>query len=469
MKEKINEKNIPAGARKKMPFWSPLAWTSRNISQTINILLISYITFYCTDVLGLSVGIVSTMLLASKIVDALTDLGVGYLIDRTHTRWGKARPYEVFIIFQWIFTVLLFAVPNVSKTMQYVYIFIMYVIVNAICITALGAADSVYLSRAYTTDENRTKVLSVTGIVLMIASIAFSMVIPQFMSSEAGATQGGWIKMTVMLAIPLGLIGILRFIFVKEIVVDEPETKMNVDQSDSNNDQKITMKAAVELFVKNKFALIIIVMGMFTQIIQNMGSANTYYFKYIVGDVGMLSLVGMLSIVTPLILIFFPLLSRKVGTTKILQVSMLMGAVGILIRIVGGSNIVTIMVGSLINTISVIPLSVMINVYLIDCMDYGEWITGTRIEGLIASVNNFAGKVGGALATGLVGLIMGLAGYDGSLEVQSNMANIAIIALFNFLPFALYFIMFILSLSYKMDSVRSKMMGDLQKKREGNT
>ncbi len=64
----------------------------------------------------------------------------------------------------------------------------------------------------------------------------------------------------------------------------------------------------------------------------------------------------------------------------------------------------------------------MINTYIIDCMDYGEWKTGVRVEGMIASIVNFSNKVGGAIASGVVGLVMGLAGYDGLLPPYTREA-----------------------------------------------
>ena len=148
-KTKIDETGIPYGARQHMPFWFTLAWSSRGVANAINVIMVGYVTFYCTDMLGLNAIVVGGMLVASKIIDAFTDLGIGYIIDRTHTRFGKARPYEIFIVLEWLFTILLFSVPNVSQTMQYVYVFILYVLVNAICVTALGGSDAVYhLSQA---------------------------------------------------------------------------------------------------------------------------------------------------------------------------------------------------------------------------------------------------------------------------------------------------------------------------------
>lgn len=455
-------KNQSNEKEQKQPLWRVLAWPARNISMTIGVLLISYVSFFCTDVLGMNIGIVGTILLVSKVFDALTDIVAGYIVDRTHTRFGKARPYEAFIIAQWIFTILLFAVPNVSQTMQYIYIFIMYVMINAISLTALGAIDSVYLARAFTKDQDRTNVLSITGIIVMVVSIAFSTVFPQFMNSVAGTTKSGWIQMAIMLAIPLSLIGILRFLLVKEVVQDDLAV---ADKAVKKND--MSMVESIKLLGKNKYAIIIILLMFITNVINNMGTINTYYFKYIVGDIGLLSLIGLTSIITPVILIFFPVLSKKLGTTKVMRYSFILGLVGILIRTFGGTNMITILLGSALSTVAVIPITVMINIYLIDCMDYGEWVTGKRVEGQIASINNFAGKLGSAIASGAVG-ILAVFGYDGTLDVQSQMANNAIIGMFNIFPLILMVIIVILSYVYKMDDIRSQIKSDLEKRNKVN-
>ena len=173
-KEKLNEKGVPFGARQKMPIFYGLAWSTRGISAAINAVLLMQITFYCTDILGLKAGIVGGMLLGSKIIDAFTDLGFGFILDKTHTKLGKARPYELFIVFEWIFTIFMFNAPKISEGGQYIWIFIMYVMVNAVCATALGGIDSVYLARAFTTNQNQIKVMSINGFVVMFVSIIFN-------------------------------------------------------------------------------------------------------------------------------------------------------------------------------------------------------------------------------------------------------------------------------------------------------
>ena len=452
--EKLNEKGIPYGARERMPIWYGGVWSTRGISAAINVVLCMNIAFYCTDIVGLNATVVGTLFLVSKIIDAFTDLGFGFLLDKTHTRWGKARPYEVFIIFEWLFAALMFMIPNASQTVQYIWLFIMYTMVNAVCATALGGIDSVYLARAFTTEQNQIKAISINGFIVMFCSIVFNIVFPNWLATS-GTTQAGWTKLVISLGIVMSVIGILRFIFCKEIVVD----KANEDGKKTTND--LTLKESLGLLSKNKYLFIIVGLMLLTFIVNNMQTATTYYFKYIYGDLSAQGTAAVTSMVVIPALVFFPMLSKKFGTTKLLQVCSVLGIVGMAIRTIGGPNMATIIVGGLLFGLGTLPISLMINTYLIDCMDYGEWKTGVRIEGLVASIANFASKVGQGLAVGLVGLVMGLAGYDGLAATQSATANNAIVFLYNILPLILFVGMLVLSLMYKVDSIRPQMNADL--------
>ena len=453
-KEKKNEKGIPYGARERMPLWYGAVWSTRGIAAAINVVLCMNIAFYCTDIVGLSAAVVGTLFLVSKIVDAFTDLGFGFLLDKTHTKWGKARPYEVFIIFEWIFTVLMFNIPNVSTTVQYIWLFIMYTMVNAVCATALGGIDSVYMARAFTTEGNRIKAMSINGFIVMFCSIVFNIVFPSWLAGK-GTTQAGWTTLVISLAVVMSVIGILRFVFCKEIVEDE------ADENGKATTNDLTLKESLGLVAKNKYLFIVVGLMFLTFIVNNMQTATTYYFKYIYGDLAAQGTAAITSMVVVPALVVFPALSKKFGTTKILQACCLIGTIGLVIRTIGGPNMPTIILGGLLFGIGTLPISMMINTYLIDCMDYGEWKTGVRIEGLVASIANFASKVGQGVAVGLVGVVMGIAGYDGMAAVQSATANNAIVFLYNLLPIVIFVLMFILSLMYKVDSIRPQMNEDL--------
>ena len=223
------------------------------------------------------------------------------------------------------------------------------------------------------------------------------------------------------------------------------------------------MFGSLDSSIDNKYLFIIVGLMLLTFIVNNMQSATTYYFKYVYGDVEMQGTVAITTLIVIPALIVFPALSKKFGTTMLLRVCTLIGIVGLAIRSFGGTNLVTLIIGGILFGIGTMPIALMINTYLIDCMDYGEWKTGKRVEGLVASIANFASKVGTGIASGLTGLIMGLADYDGLLEVQSQSAQNAIVFLYNFLPLILFGVMFVLSMLYKVDSFRAEMNADLAK------
>ena len=457
-KEKLNEKGVPFGAREKMPLWYGLVWSTRGISAAINVVILMQITFYCTDILGLSAAVIGTLFLVSKVIDAFTDLGFGFILDKTHTKWGKARPYEWFIVFEWLFTIFMFNAPKIGQTGQYIWIFIMYVMINAVCSTALGGIDSVYLARTFSTSKNQIAAMSINGFIVMFVSVAFNIWFPNWLATS-GTTQAGWAAMIIPMGIAMALLGILRFVFCKEIVVDN-------DGDGSAKTNELSLKESLGLLGKNKYLFIVVGLMFLTFFVNNMNAATTYYFKYIYGDLSTMGTVAITSLIVVPCLAIFPVLSNKFGTTKLLQACTLIGAIGLVIRTLGGPNLGTIIVGGCLMGIGTLPISLMINTYLIDCMDYGEWKTGTRIEGLVASIANFASKVGQGVAMGSVGVIMGLAGYDGLAEVQSAGTNTAIVFLYNILPLILFIIMFVLSINYKVDKIRPQMDADLKAKHE---
>lgn len=456
-KKKANWSNPDTTAENEiLPKWFSLAWTSRGTAVSINAVFIGYITYYATDMLGLSAGLIGMLILVSKVFDGFTDLVAGFLIDKTHTKLGKARPYEVFIVFAWICTIIMFSVPDWGTTAKAAIVFIMYTLLNAVCITFLGAEDAVYMRRSIRSPKNRVTVMSVSGSIGMIAVVGFSIIFPQLMAS-IGTTKAGWSKLAVMIGVPMALIGILRMVFIKEVVEE--------DEENQERKEKIEFKTMISAIAKNKYIFIIAALNFITFVISGLNTtATTYYFRYIVGDIGLMSVASMAAMTTPLFLIVFPMLNRKFGSTKIMRAAAVFGIVGIVIRTLGGTNMNTILLGGIIASVASIPLTVMINAYLIDCMDYGEWKTGIRVEGGLNSVSNFMGKIGMAASSGLVGLIMGVAGYDGTASVQTAAANHAIIAVYNYLPLILYVLMFVLSLFYKVEKYMPEIKKALEHK-----
>lgn len=203
-----------------LPKYFKWAWSSRGLSLALNAILIMQLTYYCTDMLGMKPTLIGTLLLASKLFDGVTDLVVGFIIDKTNTKFGKARPYEICILFAWLLTILMFSTPNFGTVGKAVFIFIMYTLINSICATFLNGGDAVYLARSVRNEANRVSVMSFNGGLIMLCSIVVSMLLPQLIAG-IGSTKAGWTVIVASLGIPLAIIGMFRFLFVKEVVKTE--------------------------------------------------------------------------------------------------------------------------------------------------------------------------------------------------------------------------------------------------------
>ena len=146
-------------------FW---AWQSRGASAAINFIVVSFVAIYCTDALGMPPALVGTLLAVSTVIDAITDLFAGYLVDRTNTRWGKGRPYEWAIVAEWILTFLMYSTPaGASLAVKAAWILVCRILINSVCTTLLSACQNPYMIRAFGTNNQRVKLASFGGISLL--------------------------------------------------------------------------------------------------------------------------------------------------------------------------------------------------------------------------------------------------------------------------------------------------------------
>ncbi|MBD3949111.1 MFS transporter [Tuanshanicoccus lijuaniae] len=437
----------------KLPWYQVLAWSTRGVSLSCNIVIVGYLTYYCTNVLAMPASLVGTILLVSKLFDGFTDLIAGYIIDNTNTKLGKARPYEVSIIFVWLTTLLMFSCPNLGMVGKSIWIFATYTLANSVFATLLNASESVYISRAVKSDMARNILVSVNGIIIMFGSIIVSTVFP-ILIGTLGTSPEGWQKMIAIFALPLGTIGIGRFLFVKE----------RTDAVAAQN-HRVDMKTLINALKSNKFIFLLAGAVLLYNFINSVGTVGTYYFQYIVGDVKKASIVGLISLITPLVLIFMPAILKRLTFSKVVSVGAMLGIFGNVIKGLAGSNMGLIIVGNLLGVLAALPLSFYAPVMVISCMDYSEWKNGERVEGAFSAVNGFASKVGAGLSSVVTGFVMGIARFDGTLAVQSDAANNAIIALYSWIPAIFFAVIIVLMKFYKLDDMMPQISADLEARR----
>ena len=132
-----------------LKWYNKIGYGSGDIAgNVVYAFLTSFVMVYLTDTIGLASGIVGTLIAASKLFDGFTDVFFGSLIDKTHTKLGKARPWMIYGYIGCALTlVAVFAIPTSwGRTAQYAWFFIAYTLLNGVFYTANNIAYSALTS-----------------------------------------------------------------------------------------------------------------------------------------------------------------------------------------------------------------------------------------------------------------------------------------------------------------------------------
>lgn len=428
------EKTISAKMSKSMPNWYIPAWSTRAVSIAVSIIILNQITFYSTEVLGLNIAVVGTVFLVAKIFDAMADLFVGYMIDKVNFKGGKGRPYELLVVPLWILIVMFFSTPNMGQTSTLIYIFIVYTLITSICQTTLQASETVFLGRAIVKDSDRGKLLAISGVIVMLLAAVASMLLPNLMVAF-GNEPGGWTKISLIYAIPMMLLGVIRYFTIREVKVEPEEASI----------QQLSLKESIKLFSKNKYIFILSSVIMLANAIQNiMAMVGTYYFTYILGNLGLMGLIGLLGLAGPFILLLFPIVTKKVGAVNFIRIGLAVSLIASGIRFFFPTNVPIVLLTVMFTGIGASGVTMLNHYFILQCIDYGELKFGKRIEGLAAALNSFTANLGQGVSAAIIGVMMGIAGYMQSSAVQTDAALFSIKGLYTILPGVICLIMLIL-------------------------
>lgn len=437
-------------------FGRSLAWSTRSISQAVNMVLLMQLTYFCTNALGLAPALVGTLLLVSKLFDGFTDIVAGFIIDKTKTKWGKARPYELCILGVWLTAVLLFSCPNWGTAGKAAFVFLGYTLNSSVFVTLEAASEAVFLRRSFKDNVAQAKVLSLSGVLTMVFSTIAGIALP-ILIGMWGSLPGGWTRIALVYAIPFGILGTVRFLVIKEM----PEFE------EAATEKKVSLKEAVKILFANKYIVILSVVLLIQNLIVNIGSAiGNYYAQYILGSVELNAIIGMVGILVPFALIVLPALMKKTSLMKISGICTIIAIVGYLLKLISPSSLIVVIIASVITGLAALPLNMMAGILTIECIDYGAWknrVSG--VEGIYSSLSGFACKVGSGLASSVVGIIMGIAGFDGQAAVQTASANTSIILLASVIPAVFLLVQFLFIRRYDLGEKIGQIRAELEERR----
>ena len=443
--KKTDDPNVTLGAAERIAYGFGNAGNSFIVAAITGIMI-----YYFTETLHLSAGIVGTILLVSRLFDGVTDLVMGHIVDKTKSRFGKARPWILRACLPYaVCGVLLFAVPtNLSVNLQYAYIFVMYNLTNSFAYTAIFVPYST-LPSMMTRNQYERGLLGVFSLVFSVAGgLIFNAVALNMIASFGGGTSA-WV-LTVGIFAALGVVlQMICFLGTKERIVDATEEKGTPEP---------TLGVAVKSLFQNKYWIIHLINTVLVWLALGLSStAIIYYADEILGnETYYATLTNTSSIVQLLFLFIATFIMKKKGKVFCFRLGAAIMGFGLLIVIPFESSYPVLLASSVLKGVgSGIAGAVLFGMGA-DTIDYGEWKTGIRAAGLASSAMAFAQKVGQGFASGIVGWILELGKGIGADAYIFSIKTSA-----TYLPIALAVIILILTIPYKLDQEYDGIIADL--------
>ena len=420
----------------------------------------SFLTIYCTDVAGIAAGVVGTLMLIARLFDGVSDLFMGVIIDKTNTRWGKARPWVLWSAPPLVISlVMIFTVPDISANGKAMYLLLVYIFLAAVCFTASNLSYNTMLSLVTTEQHDRNVMNTFRFEFTMIAQLVINVItIP--LVHFLGNGQKGWTWMSIIYAIVAMGMFLTTFLGTKERY---KPIKKEVKKEKKHPVQtvKILCRNKYFILITLAFAVIYISLGLTS-------GSRIYYAKYVLGNEMINSTMTMFNYIpTILTIMLVPVFTKKFGKIKALFTGFLFYAAGLVFEIAGPVDLPMIYTGLVLQGIGHAALYSCLFAIVGDVVDYSEWKDGIREEGLTYSVTSFGQKIGTGLGTAALGWILAAGHYDGTLAVQSASAIFAIKSLFLYLPFVITIVVLIIwYLFMGIDKIYPTVRRDLDERRK---
>ncbi|WP_211748672.1 MFS transporter [Paenibacillus sp. Marseille-Q4541] len=424
---------------------------SNLIFQTVTL----YLMFYYTDVYGLNVAAVGTLFLLARIIDAFDGPIFGILIDRTTSKYGKSRPWFLWLSIPFAaIAILAFLSPDFGDTGKLAYAYITYILLNVLYAGINLPLTSILPSMSSDSQE-RTVVSSVRMILAQVGAIFVSIAtLPLVDALGKGNQKQGFLLTMIIYSIVAVVFFLITFKNVRERV-----------QVDGN--RPVPFKEGVKAIKGNTPWWILLVTGLFVFISATAkGPATLYYFKYNLGREDLIPLVNGLQIIMLLAIILVPFFSKKLGKRNAVFTGMIIGTVGQGIIYLGAqmTSVPVALTGIVISNFGGGFAFGLLFAMIADTIDYGEWKSGVRAPGLLSAASSFGAKFGMGLGGAIAAWVLALGKYVPN-QAQEPSALLAIEFNFVWLPLISNVIVILLFIFYKLDKDEPQMISDLNTRR----
>ena len=379
----------------------------------LNAVLSSYLNQYYQDVLGLG-GLLGGLFLTifpilSKVIDGVVDILYGYLIDRTKSKQGKARPWLLLSApLMTIFGILLFIIPQTNEIVQSIWVMLTYNLFYSFAYSIYSMAHNMMVPLSTRNVTQRGKLSVFTQIATICTSgIIVALVFPFVVLPMIGVSSTAWIvAMSIFscLVLPLTL---MEYFYTKERITEE---NVGVEEN------KIPYKLQLKAIFTDKYIILLMIYFVFYSFgsqVKNLGLI--YYSNYILGTYSDGITQTMISVIggVPMGIGIFAVwpLAKKFGKRNITVVGFLLYALGGIICMINPYNMVIVLIGQFIKNIGGLPCAYVFMALFADCLDSLEWKTGFRSDGSAMALYNIISTSAIGIGTGFFNLMITGLGY----------------------------------------------------------
>lgn len=430
-----------------------------------------YFTYFYTDVFLIPAGAAATMFLVSRLWDGINDPMMGIIADRTNTRWGKFRPYLLWLCVPLaIVGVLTFTVPNFGPTGKLAWAYITFIAIMMLY-TAINIPYTALLGVISADSNERTTIASVKFIFAYAAGfIVSTTLLPMVKTLGGGNDARGWQSSFIIYGTAAVVFFLIAFKGTKERV-QPPKAQRSSVKTD-----------LFELITNTPWLILLASTITFILFVAVRSSVTVHYFKYVIGSqelslpligaktytfdtlVSLFNAIGQISALTGVLLVGW--FAKKVGKKKVFVILFLISIAGTAgFYFCTAERLLLIFIFQAASTIASGPLSVLLWAMYADTADYAEWKHGRRATGLVFSASTMSQKFGWAFGAYLALTLMAKVGFQPNQE-QAQQSLKGLILLFSLIPASIGVLSIAFLLLYPLNEKRVSRIGaDLKDRR----
>lgn len=452
--------------KKYLKWYQKIAYGSGDMASNCGYALISsFVMLYLTNAVGLNSAVIGTLMMASKLLDGVSDIFFGGLMDKTKSKMGQARPWMLYGqlgVSACLF--LVFSIPSMSQTMQYAYFFVFYTAFNAVFYTANSIAYAALAAKITKNGQERVQLGSIRFIFATFTTLVISYNAMGLVEKFGGGTKG-WRTVALIFALIALAVNTFCVLMVKEVPDEEIESANEMDNTgnsgEGNGPEKVSFGTSLKLLVKNPYYIIILGLYLVNYIYSGITQGSAIYFMtYYMEDSALLGTFSLFQLVPVMIILTLtPMLVKKLGSMWKMNlyarvITLLMGGV----FVVGALNksLPVMLFATFFRNMAGGPLTGTLNAWVAETSDYTWRTQKVRIDGVMFSCSSIGVKLGGGIGSAVVGWLLALGGFDGTAAVQSSGAINMIFFMYAVLPLIFGIVMAILVYLMKVEKANKE-------------